>query len=72
MTGGDVEGPGGVSSSLGQMNHGDDGGARGADGDWRYPPVVGALESIGLTPHTGVHSEMKGDHLGTGSMSPHI
>ena len=67
----DVEGPGGVSPSVSNTDHGDD---RETCGGWGVgiSPGGGGTRSHRSTPHIGVHSETTGDHSGSGSMLPHL
>ena len=69
--GGNAEGPGVVSPSVGQTYHGYDReicGGRVVG----ISPGGGGTRSSGLTPHIGVHSETAGEHCGTGGMIPHL
>ena len=43
-----------------------------ADRKWEYPPGGGGTGSSRLTPHSGVHSDMVGNHCGTGVMPTHL
>ena len=45
---------------------------RGSGGEWEYPSVVEAMESVGLQPKGVLHQEEAGDHSGKGSLPPHL
>ena len=68
---GDVEGTEGVSPSDDHTDYGDEGktcvGRRA-----RISPGGGGTRIPGITPHTGVHLETAGNHIGTGGMPPHL
>ena len=68
--GGNVEDPGGFSVLGGQTDHGDGVNICGGQ-EVGIPPNGGGTGSNGLTPHSGVHSKMTGNHRGTGGMPPH-
>ena len=68
---GDAQGPGGVPTLGGIMDHGDDGETRGRR---RVGVPLGSRGNgiRGDPPHQGVHQEAAGEHSGKCVLPPHL